>query len=77
MYKAHFKLKNAGITVYSVKIDAFTIKAEDEQNAREVLDFDNKIGRWRVSKYVDIKLPNELYQVVENQIVEIRTYKNW
>ena len=25
-----------------------------------------------MNKYADIKLPNELYQVVENQIVEIQ-----
>ena len=38
--------------------------------------FINKIGGWRVSKSVNIKLPNELYQVVENQIVEIPTSKD-
>ena len=31
-----------------------------------------RLGGWRVNKYADIKLPNELYQVVENQIVEIQ-----
>ena len=30
----------------------------------------NKIGGWRVSKYAYITLPNELYQVVENQITK-------
>ena len=34
MYEAYSKPKHAGITVYSVKIDAFTIKAEDEQSPR-------------------------------------------
>ena len=38
--------------------------------------FINKIGGWRVSKYVDIKLPHEFYQVVENQTVEISTSKD-
>ena len=34
------------------------------------------MGGWIVSKYVDIELPNEFYQVVENQIVEILTSKD-
>lgn len=50
----------------------FTIKAEHEKNPRKQLDF-IKIGGWRVSTYADTKLPNELYQVVENQILEIQT----
>ena len=29
-----------------------------------------------MGKYVDIKLPNELYHVVENQTVEIKTSKD-
>lgn len=44
--------------VYSVKADAFTIKAEDEQKVWRVLDFHDDIGGRRVSKYDDIKLPN-------------------
>ena len=43
MYEAYPKLKQAGITVYSVKIDAFTINPEDEQNPRELFGFINKI----------------------------------
>ena len=31
MYKTYFKLKLAGITVYRVKIDAFTNQAEREK----------------------------------------------
>ena len=31
MYKAYFRLKHVGITAHSVKIDAFTIKAEDKK----------------------------------------------
>ena len=38
--------------------------------------FINKIGGWRASKYVDINLPKEFYQVVENQTVEISTSKD-
>ena len=37
MYRTYFKLKHADITVQCVKIDAFTIKDEDEKNPREWL----------------------------------------
>ena len=37
MYKTYFKLKHAGITVQCVKIDASTIKAQEEDNPREWL----------------------------------------
>ena len=43
-----------------VKIGALTIKAENEKNPSEWALI-NKIRGWRVSKYVDIKYPNELY----------------
>ena len=75
MYKAYYGLKDAGIKVYSVKTDAFTVKAEDEGKARGVLDFHNDIGGWRVSKYDDIKLPTEQYKIVKNQSVEIPVYE--
>ena len=55
MYKANFKLKHAGITAHSVKIDAFTIKAEDKKNPRKYLNYIRKIGGWTVRKYADIK----------------------
>ena len=76
MYKAYYGLKDAGITVYSVKTDAFTIKAEDEFKAREVLDFHDEIGGWRVSKYDDIKLPTDKYKIVKNEVVKIPVYEN-
>ena len=37
--------------------------------------FYNRIGGWRVSKYADSKLPNELYQVAENHTVELPASK--
>lgn len=50
MHKAFFKLKRAGITVYSVEIVAVAIKAEDEQNPRDFSWFFKlqSIGGWRV-----------------------------
>ena len=65
MYNTYFKLKHASITVYSCKIDAFTIKAEDEKNPRElfsellILSVRLDAGEWAMSKHADIELPNE------------------
>ena len=45
--------------MYRVKIDAFTIKAEDEQSPRELFDFIDKIGGWR-DQVCGYQLPNKL-----------------
>ena len=76
MWEAYWKLRDAGVSVYSVKTDAFTIKAEDEEKATGLLDFHNDIGGWRVSKYDEIKLPHEGYKIVENQFIKIPTYES-
>ena len=76
MWEAYWKLRDAGVSVYSVKTDAFTIKAEDEEKATGLLDFHNDIGGWRVSKYDEIKLPHEGYKIVENQFINIPTYES-
>ncbi len=57
MYKDYNTLKDNNIEVYSIKTDAFTIKREDLQKAKELLAFGG-IGKWRVDKYgEDIRLP--------------------
>ena len=57
LMKAHDILAEAGVKMYSVKTDCFTIPAESEAKAREVLSFDQGIGSWRVSKTSDIIFP--------------------
>ena len=72
--EAYDKLAEAGVTVYSVKTDCFTIKAEHADLAKQILPFTNdstsknvtsversesKIGTWRVSKTKDIIFPFE------------------
>ena len=52
-------LRANGIDVYSVKADCFTIKATDLDKARTLLNFDNGIGSWRLSKTEDIIYPYE------------------
>ena len=50
-------LKQNGIFVYSVKNDAFTLKANDLEKAQQLLDFTPGIGHWRTSKIQDIIYP--------------------
>ena len=76
MWETWWKLRNANITVYSVKTDAYTIERKDEAKAREVLDFQNDVGGWRVSKCDDIKLPTDEYKFVENKLIEIPVYES-
>ena len=55
--------------MYSVKTDCFTIPAESEAKAREVLSFDQGIGSWRVSKTSDIIFPFE--NLTRNELEDI------
>ena len=76
MWEAWWKLRDAKVKVYSVKTDAYTIESKDEAKAREVLDFHNDVGGWRVSKCDDIKLPTDEFKFEENKLIEIPTYKS-
>ena len=76
MWETWWKLRNAQVSVYSVKTDAYTIQKKDEAKAREVLDFHNDVGGWRVSKTDDIKLPTDEYKFVENKLIEIPVYES-
>ena len=48
---------NNGITVYCVKTDAFTIKHADLETVKGLLNFNDSIGSWRVSKNEEIRFP--------------------
>ena len=76
MWETWWKLRNAKVSVYSVKTDAYTIQKKDEAKAREVLDFHNDVGGWRVSKTDDKKLPTDEYKFVENKLIEIPVYES-
>ena len=72
------KLRHAGIKVYTVKTDAFTVREQDLAKAVEVLgvkmeDEKKEIGDWRWSKEgMDVKLPYERLNMVMNSLPEIR-----
>ena len=62
------------IKVYSVKTDAFVIDTINIEKAKTLLNFNNDIGGWRVSKYrTDIILPTKMYEIVENELIDIPT----
>jgi hypothetical protein len=58
--------------MFSVKTDTFVIRATDVKKAGKLLNFNNEIGGWRISKYNDdIKFPSVKYEVVENELIKI------
>ena len=76
MYEDYYKLKGAGINVYSVKNDAMTIDKKNLEKAQEILNFCDGIGGWRVNKFDYIKLPSVKYEIVKNDLIEIPVFKN-
>jgi hypothetical protein len=70
MMDAYDRLVDAGVKMHSVKTDCFTIPAECEAKAREVLAFDQGIGTWRVSKTDDIIFPFDNLKCVELEDIE-------
>ena len=66
-----------GVKIYSVKNDAFTICKDDLEKAKARIEFNEKIGSWRVSKNSsDLILPSNDYEIVKNEKIEIPTYSN-
>ena len=49
MYEAYEKLIENKVKVYSAKTDAFVIDTCNVDKARDILDFNNDVGGWRVS----------------------------
>ena len=69
IYKSYKKLVKNKIAVYSVKNDAFTIKASDIEQCKQLLDFDVGIGNWRLSKDQHIIYPlDDLKFNINNEI---------
>jgi hypothetical protein len=72
MYKSYQKLQKHNVKVYSVKTDAFTIKASDHHQAYSVLEFDEGFGTWRVSKKSNIIYPPNTWTKYDNLQLEIQ-----
>ena len=65
------------IKIYSTRNDAFTICKDDLEKAKARIEFNDKLGSWRVSKNSnDLILPTNQYEVSKNELIEIPTYSN-
>ena len=64
-------MKN-NIEVFSVKPDAFTIKATDAEAAKSLILFNNTIGSWRISKTEDIIYPTMKHETKINMNIDIK-----
>ncbi|MFM7986801.1 MAG: hypothetical protein ACKPKO_46555, partial [Candidatus Fonsibacter sp.] len=64
-------LTNNGVDIYTVKTDAFTIRQSQLETARELLNWEEGIGHWRLNKTDDIKFPIDeaLMALKENRLV--------
>ena len=75
IYSDHKKLTKAGIKVFSVKTDAFTINKSDLDLAKTLISFDKGIGSWRVSKGEHINFPRDDYHITNNKEIKIENPK--
>ena len=73
VYLNHFwkLLTEEGIDVYTGRMDAFTIQQTQVHEARELLNWAEGIGSWRLNKAEDIKFPMDesLMTLRENKVV--------
>ena len=77
MNQDFYKLIIHNTNVYSVKTDAFVIDTCNVEKAKEILEFHNNIGGWKVSKHdEEINLPTVKYEVAKNEIVKIPVYES-
>ena len=75
MYKDHQTLTNHGINLYSVKTDSFTLDEDKIELAKSLLDFDNKIGCWRLSKTENIIFSKDKFKKVKNKKYKLNKLK--
>ena len=65
------------INVYSVKTDAFVIDSYNVEKAKQLLEFHNDIGGWKVSgRDNEINLPTVKYEVVKNDLIKIPVHES-
>ena len=72
MHKSYQTLIENDIQVYSVKTDALTVKKSDISKVKELLNFNNGLGSWRLSKDNNIILPTRQWNLVINHEIEIK-----
>ena len=69
-------LTNNVIDVYTVKTDAFTIRQSQLDSAKELLNWEEGIGNWRLNRTDDIKFPIDetLMALKENRLVQLHEH---
>ena len=86
MFKAFEILKSNNILVFSVKTDCFTIKKQDLEKVKTLLEFDNGIGTWRTGHsgndicFPTIQLtPRKAFQIqVETRVtIQLQLNDEW
>jgi hypothetical protein len=63
------------VHVATVKTDALTINSDDLEKAKELLNFSQGFGNWRLSKTEDIKYPTSWWEMKENNEIKIEDLK--
>jgi len=71
LMQAYDALTEANVKITSVKTDCFTIPAESEVKARELLKFDQGVGSWRLSKTSGIIFPFENLTCTKLEDIEL------
>jgi hypothetical protein len=67
-------LRKADIPVFSVKTDAMTIQSGHLERAEQILNFEEGIGNWRLSKAEEINFPFELFRFKETAAIPIEEF---
>ena len=67
------KLNDNYINVYSIKTDALTVNKNDINKIKELLNFSDDVGGWRISKDVDILYPSLELKVLKNKEIKINS----
>jgi len=75
MYNDYQILKNNGVSVYSVKTDAFTIDKTNLEKVKGLLTFTPEIGSWRNSKDENIIVPSHNFETKMNVLMPIPKYE--
>ena len=66
MNQYFYKLISNNINVYSVKTDAFVIDSYNVEKAKQLIEFHNDMGGWKVSKQgEEISFPTIKYEVAK------------
>lgn len=75
MYNDYQILKNNGVSVYSVKTDAFIIDKTNLEKVKGLLTFTPEIGSWRNSKDEHIIIPSHKFETKMNVLMPIPKYE--